>query len=85
MVESEIQKALQSNDRTRNATLEGQVRIWADDAGRVIRAQIVSSTGDGALDAAIRDSVLVGLVLRQAPPKDMPMPIVIRLTERRQS
>jgi hypothetical protein len=45
----------------------------------------VSSTGDAELDAIIRDEVLGGLTLREPPPKDMPMPVVTRVTERRPS
>jgi periplasmic protein TonB len=43
----------------------------------------VSSTGDPELDAVIRNEVFGGLVLREPPPKDMPMPMVARVTARR--
>jgi periplasmic protein TonB len=45
--------------------------------------QLVSSTGDAELDSIIRDQVLSGLTLREPPPRDMPMPINTRVTERR--
>jgi hypothetical protein len=41
---------------------------------------LVSSTGDAELDAIIRNDVLGSLTLREPPPKDMPMPIVTRVT-----
>jgi protein TonB len=43
----------------------------------------MSSTGDAELDAIIRNEVLGSLTLREPPPKDMPMPMVTRVTERR--
>jgi len=43
----------------------------------------VSSTGDAELDAVIRNEVFGGRVLREPPPKDMPMPMVARVTARR--
>ncbi len=54
-------------------------------SGRVSRVQLVSSTGDAELDAIIRNDVLGGLTLREPPPKDMPMPMVTRVTARRSS
>ncbi len=83
-VQSSITDALRKNPRTRKANVRIDVRIWADPAtGRVTRATLASSTGDTALDAAIRDQVLTGLQLQQPPPEGMPMPIVMRVTARR--
>jgi outer membrane biosynthesis protein TonB len=59
-----------------------QVRLWTDAMGRINRVQLVSSTGNSELDALIRDQVLGGMTLREPPPKDMPMPIVMRVTAR---
>ena len=83
-VQTKIQDSLRSNRRTRNANLRNEVRLWLDDTGRSTRAQLVSSTGDPALDAALKES-LIGLQLSEPPPPGMPMPIVIRVTARRPS
>jgi len=82
MVQQQIEAALRANPKTRNATMRVQVRLWCDRSGRVVRVQLASSTGDAALDAVLRGEVLSGLVLREPPPKEMPMPIVARITER---
>jgi periplasmic protein TonB len=85
IVQAQIEAALRANSRTRNATMQVQIRLWADGSGRVNRIQLVSSTGDAELDAAIRNDVLGSIVLREPPPKDMPMPMVTRVTARRPS
>jgi Periplasmic protein TonB, links inner and outer membranes len=85
LVQTQIRTALDANSRTRKAVLQVQIRLWADGTGRVTRVQLVSSTGDAELDTIIRDEVLAGLTLREPPPKDMPMPINTRVTERRPS
>jgi periplasmic protein TonB len=85
IVQSQIESALRANSRTRNAVMQVQVRLWADGSGRVSRVQLVSSTGDAELDAVLRNDVLGSLMLREPPPKDMPMPMVTRLTARRPS
>ena len=85
IVQSQIESALRANDKTRNAVMQVQVRLWADGTGNVSRVQLVSSTGDAELDAIIRNDVLGRLVLRQPPPRDMPMPMVARVSARRPS
>ena len=84
-MQAQIEAALRANSKTRNAIMQVQVRLWADASGRVNRIQLVSSTGDAELDAAIRNDVLGSIVLREPPPKDMPMPMVTRVTARRPS
>jgi TonB family protein len=83
IVQTQIEAALRANSRTRNAIMQVQIRLWADATGRVTKVQLVSSTGDAELDATLRNDVLGNLVLREPPPKDMPMPLVTRVTERR--
>ncbi|MBS0631605.1 MAG: hypothetical protein JSS11_06800 [Verrucomicrobia bacterium] len=82
-VQRSIGEALRRNDVTRTASFTLEIRIWADLTGRIARAQLAGTTGDPRLDAAIRDDVLTGLRLGEAPPRDMPLPIVLRLSARR--
>ena len=82
-VQAKVEEALRQNRQTRDASLRVQVRIWADSTGRVTRAQLAGSTGNAAIDNAITNEVLSGLQLQEAPPSDMPMPIVLRLIARR--
>ncbi len=85
MVQAEIEAALRNNTKLRNAMMQAQLRIWADSTGRISRVQIVSSSGNAEIDAALQNEVLPGLRLREGPPGDMPMPMVTRITVRRSS
>ena len=76
-------EALSKNPRTQNASFNIKARIWADAGGRVTKARLAESTGDTALDEAIRNEVLTGFQLKEPPPDNMPMPIVMRLAARR--
>src|SRR5262249_4076395 len=67
-VQSRIQQALQQHRKTRTASMNLTVRVWADASGRISRAQLASSTGDASLDSALRDEVLTGLQLPEPPP-----------------
>ncbi len=82
-VQSRVAEALRRNRTTKSASLKIQVRIWPDpDTGHVSRAKLDGTTGDHNLDNAIVNEVLTGLQL-DAPPKGMPVPIVMRVTARR--
>lgn len=83
MVQSKVTQALQSNSRTRSATMQIQVRVWPDTTGRITRAKLDASTGDAKLDAVIQNDVLTNLQLSEPPPPGMPLPIVMRLTARK--
>jgi periplasmic protein TonB len=86
MVQTQVQSALQANRRTRLASMPAdQIRLWVDGTGRISRVQLMASTGDAELDSIIRDEVLGKLTLSMPPPKDMPQPMVIRVTEHRPS
>jgi protein TonB len=82
-VASRIQQAMLRNRKTRSANLNVSVRVWPDASGRVARAQLASSTGDLALDKALRDEVLNGLQLQEPPPSDMPSPILLQVRAQR--
>jgi outer membrane biosynthesis protein TonB len=79
-VQNEISQALQNNHSTRTADFRVVVRIWSDRTGRITRARLAGSTGNAALDSAITNDILRGLILQEPPPDGMPMPIVLRLT-----
>ena len=82
-VQTAIDDALRSNASTRSAVLSLQVRVWADAEGRITRATLVGTSGNPATDTAIKNQVLTGLQLPQAPPAGMPMPITLRITARK--
>lgn len=83
-VQSSIRDALARNPSTRSATFSSlNVKIWADATGRVTRVQLIGSSGNSAVDQAIRSRILTGLQLPQGPPADLPMPINLRISARK--
>lgn len=83
MVQTQIEKALRENEKTRNSRLQIGILVWPDATGRVTRVQLMSSTGNADIDAVLRNEILPGIRFSEAPPKDMPLPIVTRITARR--
>jgi periplasmic protein TonB len=83
IVQTQIEAAIRANEKTKNAVMQLQFRIWADNTGRISRVELVNSSGSAEVDAAIRNDVIGRLTLREPPPNDMPMPINVRATGRK--
>lgn len=81
-VQNTISAAVRRHPRTRSAHMTVTARIWADETGRVTRAVVSGSSGDAAVDAALKNEVLTGLQLQTPPPPGMKMPIHLRLAAR---
>lgn len=77
----EIEAAFRKNKALSSAAARVELRVWADPDGRISRIQLIRSTGDARLDEAIQSAV--GLKLSEPPPRDIPMPMIARLTARR--
>jgi outer membrane biosynthesis protein TonB len=81
-VQRSIQEALSRSSLTSRAEFDKKVGIWTDITGRVTRVKVAGATDDPTINQAI-DDALTGLLLPEPPPKEMPMPIVLRLVARR--
>lgn len=80
-VSKTVQAALTRDGVINKANFQVTVRLWLDLSGRVTRMKVAKSTGDAAVDQALADR-MTGMQLEE-PPRDMPMPIVMRYTARR--
>lgn len=80
----QIEAAMKSHPLVRKAVFKDlKARIWFDAAGAVSRVTISPSTGNSALDAAIRDEVIGRYRASEVMPEGMPSPLVIKLNGRR--
>lgn len=59
------------------------VRIWPDAFGKISKVRIVRGTGNKEMDKMIEDEVLLGLYLNEQTPKDLPLPIMLRITAKK--
>ncbi|MDB6151939.1 MAG: hypothetical protein JWL90_392 [Chthoniobacteraceae bacterium] len=82
-VQNRISNVMRANSKTRNASFQGEVRIWADAGGQITRAQFIGDASDSSVSNAIKNEVLVGQRLDEPPPPEMKMPIVMRVNAQR--
>jgi outer membrane biosynthesis protein TonB len=80
-IAAEIQEAFRKQKVLASASTRVDLRVWADPGGRILRVQLIKTTGDAAVDAAIQS--IVGLRLAEPPPADILMPMIARFTARR--
>jgi len=68
-VQDAVRQALNKNSQTLHASIHRlQVRIWIDSTGRLTRVAPAASSGDPAVDDALKNQALVGLRLSEPPP-----------------
>ena len=81
ILQSNIQAALQKNEKTRSGRYQFGVKLWIDSSRIVQRIQLFESTGDRERDASVAE-VLRGLVISRAPPPDTLQPVHVLVTVR---
>jgi protein TonB len=82
LLKNEILDRLQEEERARSGSYSVPVRAWVRQDGTIERIELVRSTGDRVRDQAI-EKVLAGISrLPQAPPPNMPQPMVLRIVSR---
>jgi outer membrane biosynthesis protein TonB len=80
-MQPDIEAVLRRSKRLSAASVVAELRLWWDESGRITRVLPVRRSADPTLDQEFE--VLVGLQLRQRPPPDIPMPVVMRVRAHR--
>lgn len=75
-----IEDALAADERLRRRAYSVVARVWVRSDGRILRAELAGSTGDGVTDGEMLEAIQRISPLAAAPPPDMPMPIRLRVT-----
>lgn len=79
---AELQAAISRDEITRIGKYPSiSMRLWLNPAGKILRVQLVTSTGDAAMDQALT-RVITALGSVAAPPADLPQPVNMRVRAR---
>ncbi len=76
-MQPDIEAVLRKSKKLSSSALVAEVKIWWDGAGRITRVQPVGASADPAVADEFR--ALVGVQLRQPPPADVPVPVIMRI------
>lgn len=79
LMQDQIGKRIRQDEKLEAAKFRATLRIWLDNVGSVQRVELSRTTGDNDLDGRIRKMIGTMPALPEAPPKDMPQPVVVRV------
>jgi len=79
LMQDQIGRRLRSDDKLNIAKFRATIRVWLTAVGKVDRVQVLRTTGDTQLDAQIEQVIGSMPGMPEAPPKEMPQPIVVRI------
>ena len=77
-----FQDVLMRNERLRKANYRAQVSVWLSSTGRIDRVELGKGSGDDALDALIRTTLVQSQPVTQPMPADLPQPVRLTVTSR---
>ena len=77
-----LQEELNRNRKLRETDYRVTLSLWLARDGKVQRAELTQSTGNTAVDALLKETLLQVAAIREALPEDLKQPIRIRVTTR---
>ena len=83
MVQREIQDALSDQEQLRADTYVVDVKLWIAPNGKMKRFQLLTSTGNKALDELLKATFNSLKKFNEEPPVDMPQPVRLRIASRK--
>ena len=81
-LQSELQDALNRDDKLRSAQYRARVSLWLSAEGNVTKVEIAGSTGDADLDRLLQATLAKARRLKP-PPEGLAQPIRVELVARR--
>jgi hypothetical protein len=82
LMQTSISKSIHDDEKLNTEKFRATVKVWLSEAGKIQRVQVMHTTGDAGTDNRIEQVIGAMPVLPEAPPKDMPQPIVVRIGAR---
>ncbi len=79
LIQSQIDKSLRDDDMLEIAKFRTTMRIWLTPTGTVEKVELVRTTGDNELDQRIAQVISKMPAISEAPPSEMPQPVIIRI------
>jgi TonB family protein len=79
LMQDQIGRRLHQDDKLDISRFRATIRVWVSDAGKVEKVELSRTTGDDQLDQRIEQIIDTMPILPEAPPKEMPQPVIVRI------
>lgn len=82
LLKEELHKSLYEHEEIRKETYSITVKVWINKRGKVTKVKMLDATGNKKIDKAIMLALNSAGSLSEAPPEQMPQPVMLRITSR---
>ena len=79
LMQDQIGRRLREDEKLNTMKFRATIRVWLTGAGKVDRVQVMRTTGDTQLDSLIEQELGAMPTLPEAPPREMPQPVIVRI------
>jgi TonB family protein len=79
LMQDQIGKRIRQDAKLEAAKFRATIRVWLTEEGAVQKVDVARTTGDNQLDDRIRRAIGSMPAMPEAPPKDMPQPVIVRI------
>jgi hypothetical protein len=79
LIQSQIDKSLRGDEMLEAARFRTTMRIWLTASGAIERVELARTTGDAELDQRIARVISNMPAISEAPPSEMPQPVIVRI------
>ena len=83
LVKSQIEAALEKNNKLAEGQYEVIVTVWLRQSGEIEKLEVGQSDAEPQIELAIKTALDAMPAMREVPPEGMPQPIKLRITARK--
>jgi len=78
-MQDQIGRRLREDEKLNTMKFRATIRVWLSLAGKVDKVQVLRTTGDTQLDVLIEQELGAMPTMPEAPPREMPQPVIVRI------
>jgi hypothetical protein len=82
LMQDQISQSLRRDDKLNIDKFRATIKVWLSRAGKIERVQMLHTSGDDNTDSRIVQVIDGMPTLPEAPPEDMPQPVIVRVGAR---
>jgi len=82
LMQDRITKSLHDDEKLNADKFVATIKVWLTGSGKIERVEFLRTTGEAEIDNRIQQVITAMPELPEAPPKDMPQPVIIRIGAR---
>jgi hypothetical protein len=79
LMQDQISRHIRQDGKLNTAKFRTTIRVWITNLGKVDHVQVLRTTGDTQLDSLIEQEIGTMPALPEAPPREMPQPVIVRI------